>query len=73
MLAVEKVTLNYETTLAGCETLPVFGWTISSALRNVVQRSWRLQLATSMHFDELLYDSGDIHDDRSNNIILPDI
>lgn len=73
MLAVEKVTLNYETTLAGCETLPVFGWTISSTLRNVVQRSWRLQLATSTQFDELLYDSGDIHDDRSNNIALPDI
>lgn len=71
MLAVENVTLNYERSLAGCETLPVFGWTISSSLRNVVQRSWRLQLATSVSFDDPCYDSGDIHDDRSNNVVLP--
>lgn len=71
MLAVENVTLNYERSLAGCETLPVFGWAISSSLRNVVQRSWRLQLATSVSFDDPCYDSGDIHDDRSNNVVLP--
>ena len=38
MLAVEKITLNYETTLTGCETLPVFGWIITSTLRDVQQR-----------------------------------
>lgn len=70
MLVVENVTLNYERALAGCETLPVFGWIISSSLRNVVQRSWRLQLATSASFDDPCYDSGDIHDDRSNNVEL---
>jgi len=73
MLAIEKVTLNYETTLAGCEMLPVFGWTIVSSLRNVQQRCWRLQLSASEDFAHPLYDSGEVNDDRSNNIELPAI
>ena len=63
MLAVEKITLNYETTLTGCETLPVFGWIITSTLRDVQQRSWRLQLSAQEDFAQCLFDSGEMHDD----------
>lgn len=73
MLAVEKITLNYETTLTGCETLPVFGWIITSTLRDVQQRSWRLQLSAQEDFAQCLFDSGEMHDDRSSNIELPDV
>lgn len=71
MLAVEKVTLNYESTLSGCETLPVFGWVITSDRRNVVQRSWQLQISDDAGFSAPLYDSGEVQDERSNNITLP--
>lgn len=71
MLAIEKITLNYESTLAGCEILPVFGWTIASDRRNVEQRSWQFQLSADERFSELLYDSGEVPDDHSNNITLP--
>ncbi|BBT70636.1 MULTISPECIES: alpha-L-rhamnosidase [Enterobacteriaceae] len=71
MLAVEKITLNYEKTLSGCETSPVFGWVIASDRRDVAQHSWQLQLAEDEDFSALLYDSGVTRDARSNNITLP--
>ncbi|WET42364.1 MFS transporter [Citrobacter enshiensis] len=71
MLAVERITLDYESTLSGCETLPVLGWIIASAQRNVEQTQWRVQIAQCADFATLCYDSGEVQSEESNNTRAP--
>ncbi len=71
MLAVERITLDYESTLTGVETLPVLGWIIASDQRNVEQIAWQIQIAQDEGFTSLCYDSGDVRSAESANITLP--
>lgn len=71
MLAVERMTLDYESTLSGVETLPVLGWIIASDQRNVEQTAWQVQIAQGEDFTSLCYDSGVVQSAESANITLP--
>ena len=73
MLAVSKITLNYEPGLCGVDAFPLVGWQIVSDRQNVYQQSWRLQCSTDTAFSQLHYDSGVVTDNASANITLPDI
>jgi alpha-L-rhamnosidase len=70
MLSVTQLTLDGETTLTGVERLPVVGWKIHSDKHNVVQRSWHLQACTVADFSTLIFDSGEVIAETSNNIEL---
>lgn len=73
MLAVSKITLNYEPGLCGVDAFPLVGWQIVSDRQNVYQQSWWLQCSTDTAFSQLHYDSGVVTDNASANITLPDI
>ncbi|WP_052282357.1 glycoside hydrolase family 78 protein [Kluyvera genomosp. 1] len=70
MLSVSHLTLNGELTLTGVDRLPAVGWKIHSHRKNVQQRSWRLQCSRTIEFSHLIYDSGDVFSEVSQNIEL---
>jgi alpha-L-rhamnosidase len=72
MLSVSQMMLNGESRLIGVDALPCVGWKIESDNHNVVQRSWHLQCSTVAHFSTLVFDSGEVMSEQSNNIELGD-
>lgn len=70
MLSVSQLTLNGEPALTGVERLPLIGWKIESTRRNVLQQSWQLQCSTRADFSTLVFDSGIVNSEESNNIEL---
>ncbi|MBV7404054.1 glycoside hydrolase family 78 protein [Enterobacter sp. ENT03] len=73
MLAITKITLNYEQTLTGVDEFPLLGWHIISDRRNVTQQNWHLQCSTDTAFTAMLFDSGWVNGSASMNVALPDI
>ncbi|WP_159565327.1 alpha-L-rhamnosidase [Budvicia diplopodorum] len=73
MLAVNKITLNYVEQLDGVESVPVFGWTIDSDRRCVVQQTWQLQISEQACFSTIIHDSGTVNGDQSNHIVVLDL
>lgn len=73
MLTIQNVTLNYAPELHGVESMPVVGWAINSDRKNVEQTSWQLQLSRDAAFSQIVFDSGKVADDRSQNITLSGI
>lgn len=73
MLAIQSVTLNYAPMLHGVETMPIVGWVISSDKKNVEQTHWQLQLSDDGTFNSIIFDSGVIASNESQNITLREI
>ena len=48
--------------------MPQFGWEIASDRRNVVQKSYRLQIAGDRAFENVLYDSGAVESRESASV-----
>ena len=72
MLKVKKIHMDYQVDPMGVEAMPQFGWEQESDRRNVVQKSYRLQIAADRAFSELIYDSGQIQDSGSAHIFVRD-
>lgn len=72
MLKVKKIHMDYQVNPVGVEAMPQFGWELESDRRNVVQTSYRLQIAADRAFSELIYDSGQIQDRESAHIFVKD-
>jgi len=68
MLSVTHLTLNGELALTGVDRLPVIGWKIHSTKQNVLQRSWQLQCSRAVDFSQLIFDSGEVFSETSNNV-----
>ena len=45
MVKINRVHMNYENPLIGAEEMPQFGWEIESSKRDVVQKSYQLQIS----------------------------
>lgn len=73
MLAIQNVTLNYASALYGVESMPVVGWVISSDKKGVEQTHWQLQVSADAAFTSLIFDSGTVASDTSQNITLSGI
>ena len=65
MVKINRVHMNYENPLIGAEEMPQFGWEIESSKRDVVQKSYQLQISENEKFEELVYDSGVVWSEES--------
>lgn len=57
MLKVKQIHIDYQKNPVGISEMPQFGWELESDRRNVLQKSYRLQIASDDRFTELVYDS----------------
>lgn len=68
MLEVRRMKIDHQTDPAGVSGMPQFGWEIASDRRNVVQKSYRLQIAGDRAFENVLYDSGAVESRESASV-----
>ncbi|MHB3162408.1 alpha-L-rhamnosidase [Klebsiella pneumoniae] len=73
MLSIIQLTLNYVSILEGVESLPLIGWKISSNNSQVVQSSYFIEIGTDESFNNIIFSSGEIFSEQSNNIELNNI
>ena len=69
MVKINRVHMNYENPLIGAEEMPQFGWEIESSKRDVVQKSYQLQISENEKFEELVYDSGVVWSEESAHMM----
>ena len=68
MLEVRRMKTDHQTDPAGVSGMPQFGWEITSDRRNVVQKTYRLQIAGDRAFENVLYDSGTVESRESVSV-----
>jgi alpha-L-rhamnosidase len=73
MLSIAKLTLDLEPVLHGVDRMPVIGWEIESDNRNVKQVSYWLQIAQNEYFNAIIFDSGKVNSEISNNVDIGEI
>lgn len=73
MLSIAKLTLDLEPVLHGVDRMPVIGWEIESDNRNVKQVSYWLQIAQDQYFNAIVFDSGKVNSEISNNVDIGEI
>lgn len=73
MLKVTRIWMDYENDPVGVEQMPQFGWELESDRRNVVQRTYRLQISLDQEFQSLCYDSGVEESNQSAHIHVPSV
>lgn len=71
MLQVAKVRMDYLEHPVGLDRLPVFGWVLESDRKNVVQKSYQLQIAEDVQFEKIIYDSGFVESEESAHVKIP--
>jgi len=73
MLSIAKLTLDLEPVLQGVDRMPVIGWEIESHNRNVKQVSYWLQISPDENFSTVIFDSGKVNSETSNNLDVGEI
>ena len=68
MLKVNRIHMDYENPLIAAAGIPQFGWEIESSRREVVQKSYQLQISENEKFEDLVYDSGVVLSEESAHI-----
>ncbi len=68
MLAIEKIEINHLEEPKGIAGSIHIGWKITSEHRNVVQESYQIQISKDGSFKEILYDTGKVESDQSQNV-----
>ena len=70
MLEITRLWIDYEKDPIGLDQMPQFGWELEADRRNVVQDSYRLQIALTPEFDQPVYDSGVTEDSSSAHVFI---
>lgn len=65
--------MDYEKDPVGVEQMPQFGWEIESKRKNVIQKSYQLQIALDDKFQQLIYDSGVVNSDASAHVFVQNV
>ncbi len=68
MVKIQKVHIDYEVNPVGVDTMPQIGFEIVSDKRNVVQKTYHIQVSSTANFQEIVYDSGTVLSEQSNQI-----
>ncbi len=68
MLTTDPVKVNYMLNPIGITGEPQFGWIIKSDRKNVIQKTYRLQIASDGNFNNMVYDSGVIESGCSAHV-----
>lgn len=72
MLRVTRLLMDYEDEMVGVNHIPQFSWKIESDRRNIIQKSYQLQVAADEEFEEMIYDSGIVKGSDSAQIKVED-
>lgn len=70
MLKIKHVKVNYQKELVGVTSVPQFGWVIESDDKNIIQKTYQLQLSLNHNFNNIIYDSGIVNSKESAHILL---
>ncbi|MFC4597782.1 family 78 glycoside hydrolase catalytic domain [Cohnella hongkongensis] len=73
MLRIEQVTADYLVNPVGITKPPQLGWTIGSDKTNVIQKSYRIQVASDPRFQNLLLDSGIVESEQSAHVEMKEL
>ena len=73
MLRIEQVTADYLVNPVGISRSPQLSWMIGSDKFNVIQKSYRLQVASDPSFQPLLFDSGIVESEQSAHVEVKDL
>lgn len=73
MLKINRIHMDYQENPAGLFEMPQFGWELESTRRNVIQKSYQLQIAEDPAFKKLIYDSGEKESGESAHIQPEDV
>lgn len=73
MLVIKKITINYQKNPVGVMDVPQFGWVLESDKKNVLQRTYQLQIAMDEQFEEMIYDSSEVKSRESAHVIPADL
>jgi alpha-L-rhamnosidase len=74
MLKAFDLRCEYKVNPIGIDiTKPRISWKIEADMRNVMQKSYQIQVASDEQFTELLWDSGEVVSDQSQHIALTDV
>lgn len=65
--------MDYQKNPVGVEGIPQFGWEILCDKRNMLQKSYWLQIAENQNFSEMIYDSGRVDSGESAHVVVSDI
>lgn len=68
MLNITEIRINHLKEPKGITGNLSIGWKIASDHKNVVQKKYRLQLAKDSTFEKILYDTGDVESEQSQNV-----
>ncbi|MCA0757069.1 glycoside hydrolase family 78 protein [Paenibacillus sp. N4] len=68
MLRIGQVTVDYLVNPVGITKPPQFGWKIESDKSNVMQTTYRLQIAYDRDFQKLVFDSGIVESEQSVHV-----
>ena len=68
MLTITRLTVNHLTEAVGLHEPPRFSWAMASDRRGAAQTARRLQIAADRDFAHVLWDSGDVASDVSQNV-----
>ena len=71
MLKAVKINMEYLEQPVGLGGIPWFGWILESDRKNVVQKSYQLQIADDLRFERILYDSGVVESEESVHVEVP--
>jgi alpha-L-rhamnosidase len=73
MLKVNRIHMDYQVNPVGLSEMPQFGWELESTNRNVLQKTYHLQIAGDKEFEKIIYDSGEIQSRESAHIQPKDV
>lgn len=68
MVSLSSVKINDQQNPVGIQSIEQIGWKIHSDRKNVLQLSYRYQLASDKDFQNLIYDSGIVNSEESAHI-----
>lgn len=68
MVSLSSVKINDQQNPVGIQSVEQIGWKIHSDRKNVLQLSYRYQLASDKDFQNLIYDSGIVNSEESAHI-----
>lgn len=68
MISLSRILINFQENPIGIQEIDQIGWNIISDRKNVIQKSYEIQIGRDASFASLIYDSGVIESEESAHI-----
>lgn len=70
MISISRILINFQENPIGIQELQQIGWNILSDKKNVIQKSYQLQIGTDERFTSLIYDSQEVESEESAHVTI---